>query len=339
MATRCLRSRRATIEPVKPNAMNGRAVFTPPVSLIAPARSARRNPSGWLAVGSLVLVVSAVTAGPVRTRSAAAVEITVARRASSNASIAASGSLVGVTWAARTPDGVTDIYATTSNDGGRTFRAPVRVNRVAGDAAVSGEQPPLIALTARKPSRPAVTVMWTAKAPAGTRVVTARSSDGGRSFGPAESVPGSDADGNRGWESMAVSPAGDVLGVWLDHREVPARTTSGAAMSAPHQHGAATHESPMDGAARAQFSQIFFARLSEPASARAITHGVCYCCKTALAQVTTGPCTRRGAMCMPATCATSHSRCHVMAAEPSSRRFESVTTTGCSMGAPKMARR
>ena len=125
MATRCIRSRRATIEPVKPNAMNGRAVFTPPVSLIAPARSARRNPSGWLAVGSLVLVVSAATAGPVRTRSAAAVEITVAGRASSNASIAASGSLVGVTWAARTPDGVTDIYATTSNDGGRTFRAPV----------------------------------------------------------------------------------------------------------------------------------------------------------------------------------------------------------------------
>ena len=162
------------------------------------------------------------------------------------------------------------------------------MNRVAGDAAVSGEQPPLIAFTARKPSRPAVTVMWTAKAPAGTRVVTARSSDGGRSFGPAASVPGSDADGNRGWESMAVSPAGDVLGVWLDHREVPARTTSGAAMSAPHQHGAATHESPMDGAARAQFSQIFFARLNEPASARAIAHGVCYCCKTALATGTDG---------------------------------------------------
>jgi len=38
-----------------------------------------------------------------------------------------------------------------------------------------------------------------------------------------------------------------------------------------------------DGAATAQLSQIFFAMLNDPASARAITHGVCYCCKTSIA--------------------------------------------------------
>ena len=35
--------------------------------------------------------------------------------------------------------------------------------------------------------------------------------------------------------------------------------------------------------ARAQLSQIFFARLNEPASARPIASGVCYCCKTSVA--------------------------------------------------------
>ena len=53
---------------------------------------------------------------------------------------------MGVAWAARTKDGAMDIYAATSRDGGGSFRAPVRVNQVAGQASVSGEQPPRIAL-------------------------------------------------------------------------------------------------------------------------------------------------------------------------------------------------
>ena len=115
----------------------------------------------------------------------------------------------------------------------------------------------------------------------GTRLVSARSSDGGKSFGQAESVPGSDASGNRGWESAAVTPNGDVVAVWLDHREVPARTDG--ATAGPHQHGTPSQRSAADGVARAQLSQIFFARLNDPASARAIAPGVCYCCKTSVA--------------------------------------------------------
>ena len=38
-----------------------------------------------------------------------------------------------------------------------------------------------------------------------------------------------------------------------------------------------------DGVARAQLSKLFFGRLSSPGSARALTGGVCYCCKTAIA--------------------------------------------------------
>jgi hypothetical protein len=47
-------------------------------------------------------------------------------------------------------------------------------------------------------------------------------------------------------------------------------------------HGA-TGAEPADGVARAQLSKLFFAHLDDTGSARAITGGVCYCCKTAVA--------------------------------------------------------
>ena len=233
-------------------------------------------------IASVVLLVCIVAGGSVDTGSGTAIAIGVTGRANANASIASSGSFVGVAWAARTKDGVTDVYVATSRDGGRSFGVPVRVNQVPGDASVSGEQPPRIVLSARGSTNPAIVVLWTAKSASGTRLVSARSNDGGKSFGLAESVPGSDASGNRGWESAAVTSNGDVVAVWLDHREVPART-AGAAMSGAHQHGATNQRPAADGVARAQLSQIVFARLNEPASARAIAPGVCYCCKTSVA--------------------------------------------------------
>jgi hypothetical protein len=156
------------------------------------------------------------------------------------------------------------------------------VNEVNGEASVSGEQPPRIVLSGRGSTTPAVVVLWTAKSATGTRLVSARSNDGGKSFGAAASVPGSDASGNRGWESAAVTSQGDVVAVWLDHREVPGRTP-GTATAGAHQHGAASQRSPSEGVARAQLSQIFFARLNDNASARTIAPGVCYCCKTSVA--------------------------------------------------------
>jgi hypothetical protein len=120
-------------------------------------------------------------------------------------------------------------------------------------------------------------VVWTAKGSAGTRLVFARSDDGGRSFGPESSVPGSDAGGNRGWHAVTVLPNGEVLTAWLDHRDVPRST---APMSG-HQHGAASPEHG-DSVARAQLSRIFFASLGNRRGAQVIASGVCYCCKTSL---------------------------------------------------------
>lgn len=235
-------------------------------------------------VFGIVLASGGLAATPAAAPNGTPITIAVAGRASANPSMGASGSFVGLAWAARTKDGVTDVYAATSRDGGRSFGAPVRVNQVPGDASASGEQPPRIVVSASRSAQPPVTVVWTAKSASGTRLVSARSVDGGKSFGPAQPVPGTDATGNRGWESAAVTPNGEVVAAWLDHRDVPARP-AGTAAAPAHQHGASTPtpRPAAESVARAQLSQIFFARLDEPASARAIAPGVCYCCKTSIA--------------------------------------------------------
>jgi hypothetical protein len=184
-------------------------------------------------------------------------------RANASASVAATGATVAVVWAASAPDGATDVYAATSVDAARTFAAPVRVNDVAGDARISGEQPPRVALVARRGQPPSIVVVWTTKGASGTKLLQSRSNDGGRTFAHAVVVPGGDAAGNRGWEAIAVDRDG-VDALWLDHREMT------------------SHEGHMS----PQQSKLYFAPLDGSAAARPLTAGVCYCCKTALA---TGP--------------------------------------------------
>ena len=243
-----------------------------------------KTPTASLTIASAIMLALIVAVRPVGTQSGSITDIGVRGRANAYASIASSGSFVGVAWAARTKDGVTDVYTATSRDAGRTYGPPVRVNQAPGDASVSGEQPPRIVLSARASTTPAIVVMWTAKGTSGTRLVSARSVDGGTSFGAAASVPGSEGPGNRGWQSAAVTPKGDVLAVWLDHREVPARAP--AAPGAAHQHSATGTRSAAEGVARAHLSKLFFARLNDQSAARSIAPGVCYCCKTSIA---TGP--------------------------------------------------
>jgi hypothetical protein len=209
-------------------------------------------------------------------------EVAVPGRSNANASLVAREKMVALAWGASTPDGVTDIYVATSRDAGRVFGTPTRVNQVAGEASPSGEQPPRIALIPRTGRDPSIMVVWGAKSAAGTRLLSARSDDGGRSFAPSTVVAGSEASGNRGWESIATASDGSVLAVWLDHREL-----SHGAATVPMNHGehrhAASDPQPTDGVARAQLSKLFFGRLDDLSGARSLTGGVCYCCKTALA--------------------------------------------------------
>jgi len=208
-----------------------------------------------------------------------AVDLSVHGRASATPSVAAAGDLLAVAWSASLPGGVTDVFAAVSRDGGRSFGAPVRVNDVDGDARVTGEQPPRIAVAGS-----VLTVVWTAKGANGTRLLQSRSTDGGKTFAKSTVVPGSDAAGNRGWENTTVDRRGRVFVVWLDHRELARQDGEVAAGHHDHAaHAAAAGGAKPDGVAMAQRSKLFIGSLDGEHAPRAITGGVCYCCKTALA--------------------------------------------------------
>ena len=208
---------------------------------------------------------------------AAPASLAVPGRANANPSAAADGRTVAVAWAASEPGGATDIYVAVSRDGGGTFGDPVRVNDIAGDARVSGEQPPR--LIVRTPNRLAVAWVSTRD---GTTIRVAQSADGGRTFAPSIAVSQAGAPGNRGWHAMDVNARGDIEVVWLDHRAMAGHE---------HHHTAGAGHGTRDGAAMARLSAIYAARVRadgrvEPE--RQIATGVCYCCKTAIAAVTDG---------------------------------------------------
>ena len=220
---------------------------------------------------------------------ALAANLAVPGRANATPSIAADRDFVIVAWSAALESGSTDIYAAASRDGGRVFGPPVRVNDAIGDARVNGEQPPRVTIVrGTGPSAsPAVVIVWTTKGASGTRLVQARSTDGGRTFARATTVPGSDAAGNRGWHAATADRRGRIDVLWLDHREL---ASDPAIAMSHHDHAstgaaAARGEKP-DGVAMAQKSKLMFASLEAAgagAAPTAVTGGVCYCCKTALA--------------------------------------------------------
>jgi hypothetical protein len=214
--------------------------------------------------------------------------LSVDGRSNAHPSIAAAGAFVAVTWVASADGAGADVYAAVSTDSGRTFASPVRVSGSAG-ADVSGEQPPRVVVAPRQGRPAAMVVVWTSKAPAGTRLLSARSDDGGRTFSPPSVVGGSDAAGNRGWHSVAMTPAGNAYAVWLDHRETVPTGSSSQGGAHQHAHSAEAAETTPpaadrpDGAIRAQLSKLFFGPVNGSGAARALAGGVCYCCKTTIA--------------------------------------------------------
>lgn len=223
---------------------------------------------------SVLLVVAAATslmlaqgAGP-----GTVVTLAVAGRSNSAPWVAAQGRDVAVTWAAAT-GGKSDIFVATSGDAGATFSAPVQVNTVPGDGRVGGEIPPRVALRTRAGTTPEVVVAWNAK-DQGTEIKIARSVDGGRTFGAPSSLQSPGAAGDRGWHSLTLDDAGVAHVLWLDHRGLAGPKTE-------HAHGAAADDT--DGVAMAQKSSLYYASFGARASAeRAVTPGVCYCCKSAI---------------------------------------------------------
>lgn len=210
---------------------------------------------------------------------AASKTLAIADRTNANVSLAANGSVVAAVWAALQQGGSTDVYAAVSRDGGATFGQPVRVNAKVGDAHVNGEQPPRVALRNRPNQLPEMVVVWTSRNDRGGTIVSARSGDGGRTFGPTIAIAGGEGPGNRGWENIAVDSGGRVHAVWLDHREL----ANSPSMTHMAEHHVEPADSKKDAVATAQLSKLYTATLDDSPSSHAITGGVCYCCKTAIA--------------------------------------------------------
>jgi hypothetical protein len=184
------------------------------------------------------------------------------------AGIAASGDRVAVSWAATAGD-ATNVYASVSADGGRTFTAPVRVNDVDGDARMSGEQPPRVAFGND------LIVGWMSRLAGQSAIKIARSPDGGSSFMAAETVHASKLAGMRGWPSFTIGEDNAVHAVWLDTRV--AATEKAAAHAG---HGGGGHH----GSTRQDIYHAFAASGGAWTETTVATD-VCFCCKTA---VTTG---------------------------------------------------
>ena len=236
---------------------------------------------GWCSAFVAVACAGLVAQGQ-RPSSAAVQQLGIRGAANANPSIAARGAFVAVAWGASAEGDGADIYVAVSRDGGTTFAAPVRANVERAEARLGAERPPVVAVVPTGRSTPDVAVLWTAGR-SNPALKLARSSDGGRTFGPPQELQSPGARGNRGWASMTADEAGALHVVWLDHRDTAAAAGSAGAA---HQHGSAAAQ-PQDGAAMAQRSGLYYARSGADAlPEQLIARGVCYCCKTAVA---TGP--------------------------------------------------
>jgi hypothetical protein len=218
------------------------------------------------------IAITAVIAVAAQTPSKTAdVTLAVGGRTNVTPWIAGRANFVAVAWGA-SQQGRGDIFVAVSRDGGRRFDSPVQVNAIAGEARISGEIAPRVALAnGRDAATPEIIVLWNAKQD-GTVIRLARSRDGGRTFLPAQTLQASGAAGDRGWGALAVDATGTAHAIWLDHR--------GMAAGGVHS----GHKGPDDGVAMAQKSALYYASAS-PAGVRerSLFPGVCYCCKTAMA--------------------------------------------------------
>jgi hypothetical protein len=224
------------------------------------------GPLTWLFVA-----ISAIHGATAWTNAAQAETITLAVLGRSNTTpwVASAGSFVAVTWAASV-SGKGDVYLATSRDGGRNWGQPVRVNRAAADARVSGEIPPRVALRPIAGGLPEIAVTWNARE-GGAAIRTARSRDGGRTFTTPVTLQAPGAAGDRGWHASAIDDKGAVHTIWLDHRGL-------AATKAGDHSG---HKGDHDGVAMAQRSALYYGAARAGAE-RELFKGVCYCCKTAM---------------------------------------------------------
>jgi hypothetical protein len=193
----------------------------------------------------------------------------------STPSLAAAGQAVAAVWTAM-KDGRSNVYVAMSGDGGATFSAPTRVNDQDGDAGATSEQPPRIVMTGSGRAR-TVTVLWSKRDAGSTRtrsdvIRVTRSTDGGRTFSPAQITHEPAFTGARGWQSLTVAPDGTLHAVWLDGRRAEQKMADSAKHTGMEHKGQPPQE-------------VYHGTLSPEGrmTETLIASDVCFCCKTAVA--------------------------------------------------------
>jgi hypothetical protein len=223
-----------------------------------------------------------------RVPSNGAIELAVPGRANAQVTLASDGPRVAAAWAATGATG-TDIFLALSDDGGRTFGAPLRVNDVGGDASANGEQPPRVVVKGN-----ALSVIWVSKRGGATGIRTAASDDAGATFGATRTISPPGATGARGWESAAFSDDGALHAAWLDGRNASAsaraaadtsassvQATAGKSAPAGGQSGAPAAHVHHDGPMRQDIYHAMWTGSEAPIETPVATN-VCFCCKTAI---------------------------------------------------------
>jgi hypothetical protein len=230
-----------------------------------------------LSVVVLAAACAACSSEPVastsQTASDVAVVLAVPGAANANVSLAARGHDVVATWAATAGD-ATNIVAAVSHDGGVTFTAAVRVNDVDGDARVTGEQAPRVAIGRD------IAIVWTSKLGGEAHVRLARSTDGGATYQPAITLHALHLTGARGWASIAADDDGVVHVAWLDGRDAMAGMTHD--MAAGHGDSHAMH-----GTMRQDVFEATWRPDGSQSEVR-LAENVCFCCKTSLSMAPHG---------------------------------------------------
>lgn len=223
--------------------------------------------------GLMALALSPVVGrGQSPTAASPMTSLSVPGRTNAHATVAADGDFVFVAWSAA-QDKITDVYVATSRDAGRTFGAPVRVNREAGDVSLGAERPPHVAVGRRLGHR-IVGVLWTARGKAaagGTALRLAESTDDAQTFASTRTLHDEALSGLRSWESLAFGPDGAAHAAWLDGRNAARHDASHAA----HDSAAHTKAAPRQ--------DLFYAMVTTDGRVeeRLLAADVCFCCKTA----------------------------------------------------------
>lgn len=194
------------------------------------------------------------------------VALEVSGAANAHVTLAADGTHLAAAWAATTAEG-TDIYLARSDDAGRTFGAPIRVNDIAGDASINAEAPPRVLLAGQR-----VEVVWVSKRGGLAAIRAAGSTDGGVTFAPARTVTAEAVTGARGWQTAAFGADGTVHVAWLDGRNAVAAAAPAAQSGAAHVH---------HGDMRQDIYHAMWRGTAVPVESL-VASDVCFCCKTAL---------------------------------------------------------